>query len=106
MPPDDRPRAPRVPLLDTLGKLCVEGRDAAAYLWQVPTDAAARERIVGILEQIATEAAQQNRREMGRIVEELMPAARATPSPQQVDLLVAGFDRLFKLWQAARSGLM
>jgi hypothetical protein len=52
------------------------------------------------------EATSQGRRELGRIVEELITAARATPSPQQVDLLVAGFDRLFKLWQAARSGLL
>ena len=33
-------------------------------------------------------------------------AAKATPSPQQVDLLVRGFDRLYKLWQAAKSGLL
>lgn len=106
MTPSDPPRAPRTPLLDALGKLCVEGRDAAQYLWQVPDDPGARERIVELLEQIDAEAKTQGRREMGRIVEELRPAARATPSPQQVDLLVAGFDRLFKLWQAAKSGLM
>ncbi len=103
---DERPRAPRTPLLDTLGQLCVDGKAAADYLWQVPTDVEARQRIVDILERIAVEAAQQHRREMGRIVGELVTAARASPSPQQVDLLVAGFDRLFKLWQAARSGLM
>ena len=28
-------------------------------------------------------------------------AAKATPSPQQVELLVDGFDRLNKLWLAA-----
>jgi hypothetical protein len=43
---------------------------------------------------------------MGRIVEELATAAKASPSPQQVDMLVDGFDRLTKLWQAAKSGLM
>jgi hypothetical protein len=99
-------RTPHPPLLDTLGRLCVEGKDAAGYLWQVPTDVEARQRIVTILERVAVEATSQGRREMGRIVEELITAARATPSPQQVDLLVAGFDRLFKLWQAARSGLL
>jgi len=92
--------------MDHLGKLCAEGKDAALYLWQVPTDTEARERIVTLLEAIAAEAAGQGRREMGLIVDELLPAARATPSPQQVDLLVAGFDRLMKLWQAAKSGLM
>jgi len=98
-------RSPHQPLMDALGRLCADGKDAAGYLWQVPTDVEARKRIVGILEQIAVEAAGQGRREMGRIVEDLLTAARATPSPQQVDLLVAGFDRLTKLWQAARSGL-
>ena len=91
--------------MDPLGQLCADGKDAAGYLWHVPADVAARQRIVAILEQIAVEAAGQHRREMGRIVGELLIAARATPSPQQVDLLVAGFDRLSKLWQAARSGL-
>ena len=106
MPSSDHPRPIRPPVLDALGKLCVEGKDAADYLWQVPGDVDARQRIVGLLEKIAVEAASQGRKEMGRIVQELLPAARATPSPQQVDLLVAGFDRLTKLWQAARSGLI
>jgi hypothetical protein len=95
-----------MPLQDTLGRLCIEGKQAAEYLWQVPDDTAQRQKIVGLLERIAAEASAQGRKEMGRIVEELLPAARATPSPQQVDLLVDGFDRLTKLWQAAKSGLL
>lgn len=102
----DAPRPSRVPLLDSLGKLCADGKQTAEYLWQVPDDAAARQKIVTMLEQIAAEATRQGRKEMGRIVAELLPAARATPSPQQVDLLVDGFDRLTKLWQAAKSGLV
>jgi hypothetical protein len=43
---------------------------------------------------------------MGRIVEELDTALAATPSPQQVEILQDGFDRLVKLWQAAKSGLL
>lgn len=100
------PRSSRPPLLDALGKLCVEGKEAAEYLWQVPDDAAVRARIVDMLERIGVEAQQQGRGEMGRIVLELVPAAKASPSPQQVDLLVDGFDRLSKLWQAAKSGLL
>jgi hypothetical protein len=101
------PRRPsRQPLQDALGKLCTDGKQAAEYLWQVPDDAGVRRKIVAQLEQIGAEAAKQGRKEMGRIVEELLPAARATPSPQQVDLLVDGFDRLTKLWQAAKSGLL
>jgi hypothetical protein len=43
---------------------------------------------------------------MPRLCGELVTAAKATPSPQQVDLLVNGFDRLYQLWQAAKSGLL
>ncbi|HKC40578.1 MAG TPA: hypothetical protein VKC15_13625 [Gemmatimonadales bacterium] len=92
--------------MDALGKLCADGKASAEYLWQVPGDSQVRLKIVGILEQIGVEAHKQNRKEMGRIVEGLATAAKATPSPQQVDLLVDGFDRLTKLWQAAKSGLM
>jgi hypothetical protein len=97
---------PHGPSPDALGKLCLEGKGAAEYLWQVPDDATVRARIVQILEQIRVEAQQQGRKEMGRIIEELLPAANASSSPQQVDLLVDGFDRLTKLWQAAKSGLL
>ena len=92
--------------MDALGKLCADGKASAEYLWQVPDDTQVRLKIVGILEQIGVEALKQNRKEMGRIVQDLATAAKATPSPQQVDLLVDGFDRLTKLWQAAKSGLM
>jgi hypothetical protein len=92
--------------MDALGKLCTEGKQLADYLWQVPDDAGVRERILTIIDQIAAESAKQGRREMPRLVEELKVAAQASPSPQQVDLLVDGFDRLVKLWQAAKSGLL
>ena len=94
-------RAP--PVLDALGKLCSEGKQLADYLWQVPKDEAARERVLAILDQIAAEGTKQGRKEMPRICK---TAAKASPSPQQVDLLVNGFDRLMNLWQAAKSGLL
>jgi len=92
--------------LDALGRLCTDGKATAEYLWQVPDDTSARLKIVGLLEQIAGESAKEGRKEMGRICAELVPAAKASPSPQQVELLVDGFDRLLKLWQAAKSGLL
>ena len=100
------PRPSREPLLDALGKMCAEGKQAAEYLWQVPKDEAMRSKILDLLNQIGAEGARQGRTEMPRLVEELKIAAQATPSPQQVDRLVDGFDRLTKLWQAAKSGLM
>ena len=96
----------RQPLLDSLGRMCVEGKQAAEYLWQVPKDAAVRKKILDLLHQIGVESTKQGRKEMPKLVEELKIAAEATPSPQQVELLVDGFDRLTKLWQAAKSGLL
>ncbi|MEX2155729.1 MAG: hypothetical protein WD773_02685 [Gemmatimonadales bacterium] len=100
------PRPSRQPLMDALGQLCADGKQAAEYLWQVPKDAAVRQQILDLLNQIGIESAKQGRHEMPRLVEELKIAAQATPSPQQVEMLVDGFDRLTKLWQAAKSGLL
>src|SRR5256884_4340435 len=97
-------RRPQPPLLDTLGKLCTEGKEAADYLWQVPKDEAMRQKILDLLDQIAVESAKQGRKEMPRICEELKTAAQASPSPQQADILGNGFDRLVHLWQAGTSG--
>jgi len=106
MSDSNAPRRPQPPLMDALGKLCAEGKQLADYLWQVPKDEAARQKIIAILDQIAAEGAKQGRKEMPRICEELKTAAKASASPQQVDLLVSGFDRLMNLWQAAKSGLL
>ena len=46
------------------------------------------------------------RRQSDPQVQVRQTAAQATPSPQQVEVLVDGFDRLTKLWQAAKSGLL
>ncbi len=106
MSDSNAPRRSQPPLLDGLGKLCTDGKQLADYLWQVPKDEAARQKIVAILDQIAAEATKQGRKEMPRICDELRTAAKASPSPQQVDALVSGFDRLVSLWQAAKSGLL
>jgi hypothetical protein len=101
------PRERRVePLLDDLGKAIVAGKDATAFLWQVPDDADTRQRIAALLEQIRDASAGQGRTEMPKLCEELLVAARAQPTPQQVDILQDGFDRLYRLWSAAKSGLL
>jgi len=102
----DAPRRPQPPVMDALGQLCTEGKQLADYLWQVPDDAGVRQRVLALIDQIAAESAKQGRKEMPRVCEDLKTAAKASPSPQQVDLLVNGFDRLVGLWQAAKSGLL
>ena len=107
MPEDPKPapRSPMPPLMDRLGELCKAGRDSATYLWQVPDDQEVRRKLGEILAEIKVEAAKSGRQEMGRLVAELETALAASPSPQQVELLQDGFDRMSRLWAAARSGL-
>jgi hypothetical protein len=103
--PGPAPRRQVPPLMDRLGELCKAGRDSATYLWQVPDDESVRGKIAAILAEIKVEAAKGGRREMGRVTEELEKALAASPSPQQVEILQDGFDRLTRLWAAAKSGL-
>jgi hypothetical protein len=107
--PDDQPPKPRrhtPPLLDAMGRAILEGKDAATFLWQVPDDQAARDHLQASLELIRRESQAQGRREMPQLCDDLLTALKAQPTPQQVDILQDGFDRLYKLWAAAKSGLM
>jgi hypothetical protein len=103
--PKPAPRKAIPPLLDRLGELCVTGRESATYLWQVPNDEGVRGKIAGILAEIKVEAAKGGRQEMGRLAAELENALAVSPSPQQVELLQDGFERMNRLWAAAKSGL-
>jgi hypothetical protein len=91
--------------MDRLGELCKAGKDSATYLWQVPNDEAVRQKIAAMLIEIKAEAAKGGRQEMGRLAVDLEKALAASASPQQVELLQDGFDRLTRLWAAAKSGL-
>ncbi len=104
--PPAGPRRSSFPLMDPLGELCFKGKSSTEYLWQVPGDAAVRAELVQVIASIKEESARAARREMGIIAGELELAIAASPSPQQVEILQDGFDRLCKLWQAAKSGLL
>jgi hypothetical protein len=103
--PKPAPRRQVPPLMDRLGELCKAGRDSATYLWQVPDDESVRRKIAGILAEIKVEAAKGGRQEMGRLAVELETALGVSSSPQQVEILQDGFDRMIRLWAAAKSGL-
>jgi hypothetical protein len=103
--PKPAPRRAVPPLMDRLGELCKSGRDSATYLWQVPDDESVRRKIAAILAEIKVEAGKGGRQEMGRVAGELETALAASPSPQQVEILQDGFDRMIRLWAAAKSGL-
>jgi hypothetical protein len=102
-PPRDRPSEP---LLDDVGTAIVAGKETTEFLWQVPNDEASRVRLSELLVLIRDKSAKKGRREMPRICDDLLKALEASPTPQQVDLLQDGFDRLYKLWSAAKSGLL
>lgn len=102
----DRPSRDRPKVLDEIGKLCQAGKDVATYLHQQPADEAQRVRMREILDGIIEEAPTTQHRELKRIAEELkQQALEGPPSIAQAELLQDGFDRMVKLWQAARSGL-
>ena len=105
---DDLPSRERKsqPLLDATGQAILEVKDAASFLWQAPEDESTRLRVIELLEQIKRDSAAKGRREMPHICQEMLTAARAEPSPQSVDILQNGFERLFRLWGAAKSGLL
>lgn len=100
--PGDRPG----PLLDDLGQLIQFGREATEYLWQVPDDRVIRTKVAELLAQIRVEAEAQGKREMPAICDTLGPAVNAAPTPQSVEILQDGFERLHRLWLATRSGLV
>src|SRR2546421_12979158 len=97
------PRRSQPPLMDGLGKLCTEGKELADYLWQVPKDEPARQKIIAILDQIAAEAGKQGRTEVPPLCEAPKNAPKASPSPQQVDAVGSGVCRLGSPWAGAQT---
>lgn len=98
----NKPAGARV---DRLGRLCQEGTDIAAYLFQVPDDAAQRQRLGEILDDIIRVAARGRQRELPAIATELKGFLAQPPSLAGVAAFQEGFDRISKLWAAARSGI-
>jgi hypothetical protein len=92
-------------LLDPLGKLCFEGQEVAAYLFQVPDDTEQWKRMEGIVEGILKHTARAQHRELPRIAQDMKQALAEPHSVQTADQLVASVDRITKLWKAARSGI-
>jgi hypothetical protein len=96
--------APRV--MDPLGKLLFQGQEIASYLFQVPDDAAQWQRLGEIVSQVVSESSKSTRIELPQIASEMRQLLQQPPSVAIADQLVAGFDRMVKLWKSARSGLM
>jgi hypothetical protein len=95
--------APR--FMDRLGKLCFTGHEVANYLFQVPDDESQWQRLSDIMDDILQEASKTRHKELPRIAEEVRTAMQQGTSMLVVEQVMSGFDRMIKIWKAARSGL-
>jgi len=93
-------------VMDPLGRLLFDGQELSSYLFQVPDDHAQWARLSEIVDQVISEVVGSGRRELPAIAVELKGLLALPPSVAVADQLVAGFDRMVKLWKSARSGLM
>ena len=87
-----------------VAKLTQEGLDISTYLYQVPADEGQRKRLREILDEILKAAVLTHRRELPRLAAELRAVIDQPPSLDAAALLQEGFDRMQKLWDAAKSG--
>lgn len=94
---DSRPQ-----YLDTLGRLCVQGREVSSYLFQVPSDEEQAHEIRAILRGIIAMCERSSHDELPRIAAHLLDVSNELPSIAAADGLVAGFDRMVRLWEASR----
>ena len=103
----DRPPSPSPPPhLDQLGQLCHDGLDIARYLFQVQDDEGERERLRGILKAILAHPLVKPRKEFPKIAEDMQQALVGEATPMVAELLQEGFERMIRLSEAARSGLL
>lgn len=84
-----------------IGLAIVDGKAAAAYLWQVPDDAETLLRVARLLGSIRDAGAKRGLREMPAVCAEMLTALGRVPGTQQADILQEGFARLDRLWRSA-----
>jgi uncharacterized protein (DUF2236 family) len=86
--------------------LCSDGLDIARYLFQVPDDEGERQRARDILKSILDEPSVKARHEFPKVAEEMQQALKGGATPMAAELLQEGFERMMRLSQAAKSGLI
>lgn len=91
--------------LQRLASLCVEGQQAATYLFQVPDDQAEWERVRKIVDELIAEASKTPRRELPKLAKEMRELLRGPGSPIVAEHLLSSFDRVNALLRSAKSGL-
>ncbi len=81
------------------------GNDIANYLFQVLDDEAQREKLGKALDAILADKSMASRKELPKVAREMKELLGQPPSVINAKMLQTGFDRMTRLWQAARSGM-
>ena len=102
---EERQKQEEPEFLDDLGQLCKEGEDIAKYLFQVPDDQAQRDKLSRVVDAILADKSMALRKEFPKLAGEMKELLSQPPSVMNSQMLQAGFDRMTRLWQSARSGM-
>ena len=88
--------------MDALGTLIEQGRAATEDLWQAPDDPAVRARAGGAFAALVALVHDLGTAEMQAICDRFCPKANAAPTPQAIEFMQDGLERLHTLWLGAR----
>ena len=98
--------APRPSYTDVLTRLCQDGLDIARYLHQRPEDQDERARLKKILSEIQRDPTVRMRREFPKIAIEMERTLRGEADQMSAETLAEGFERMTRLCDMAKSGLL
>ncbi len=98
--------SPRPSYTNALTKLCHDGLDIARYLQQCPEDLGERARLKKILGEIQRDPAVRMRREFPKIAIEMERSLRGEADQMSAEILAEGFERMTRLCDMAKSGLL
>ncbi len=89
-----------------LGQLCADGLDIARYLMQVPDDDGERRKLKRMVSAIQRDPTVRMRREFPKIAVEMERTLNGPGDQMSAELLQEGFERMTKLCDLAKSGLL
>ncbi len=90
----------------SLAQLCADGLDIARYLTQVPEDEGERRKLKRMVSSIQRDPTVRMRREFPQLAIDMERALNGAADQMSAELLQEGFERMTKLCDLAKSGLM
>ena len=100
----DAPKRPSY--VGTVTRLCQDGLDITRYLQQCPEDEGERKRLKVILSGIQRDPTVRMRREFPKIAIEMERTLRGPATQMSAEILQEGFERMTRLCDMAKSGLL